>query len=159
MTTTIQKARGEDAIEIAELLRGLEVFAHLSDETPEATGLRIQEHLQLCLADASHTVLISRDASKRLTGYLSVHWLPYFILKAPEGFVSELFVDNASRGQGVGKRLLDVAKTEAEARGCSRLSLLNFRNGESYQRQFYAKNGWQERTDAANFVFPISTGN
>jgi hypothetical protein len=46
-------------------------------------------------------------------------------------------------------------KEEAKSRGCSRLSLLNMRDRESYQRAFYAKDGWEERTDAANFVFDL----
>jgi hypothetical protein len=29
------------------------------------------------------------------------------------------------------------------------------RDRESYQRAFYAKDGWQEREDAANFVFDM----
>ena len=37
-----------------------------------------------------------------LVAYAAVHWLPYLILRGPEGFVSELFVDQAARGQGVG---------------------------------------------------------
>jgi len=52
--------------------------------------------------------------------------------------------------------LLRVIETDARARGCQRLSLINLRNRESYQRQFYLKAGWRERGDAANFLFEIS---
>jgi hypothetical protein len=48
--------------------------------------------------------------------------------------------------------LLNAIETEARALGCPRLSLVNLRNRESYQRQFYVKAGWQERTEAANFT-------
>jgi hypothetical protein len=48
-----------------------------------------------------------------------------------------------------------VAKEEAKKRRCSRLSLLNLRNRESYQRGFYKKQGWTEREHVANFVFPL----
>lgn len=88
-------------------------------------------------------------------GYTAVHWLPYLILSGPEGYVSELFVAEAARGMGVGKALLTAVKRTAAARGCSRLQLLNMRNRESYQRRFYEKDGWQEREQAANFVYPI----
>jgi GNAT superfamily N-acetyltransferase len=73
-----------------------------------------------------------------------------------ERYVSELFVREAARGQNVGRRLLNLVQTEARRRGCARLSLINLRNRESYQRQFYVKAGWKERSEAANFVYPMS---
>ncbi len=48
-----------------------------------------------------------------------------------------------------------AVKAEAARRGCWRLSLLNMRGRESYERAFYAKDGWQEREDAANFVYEV----
>nr|RNJ69245.1 MAG: N-acetyltransferase [Leptolyngbya sp. IPPAS B-1204] len=76
-------------------------------------------------------------------------------LSAPEGFVSELFVDQAHRGQGIGSLLLDTVQTEARVRGCSRLMLVNSRERESYQRQFYQKQGWIERENIANFIYKL----
>jgi GNAT superfamily N-acetyltransferase len=74
----------------------------------------------------------------------------------PEGYVSELFVREPARGQGVGGQLLDAIESEARARGCTRLSLINLRQRESYRRQFYVKAGWQERGTAANFIYALS---
>ena len=73
-------------------------------------------------------------------------------MRGPEGYVSELFVRDGARGQGAGRELLRTVETEAKARGCQRLSLINLRRRESYQRQFYIKAGWQERAEAANFI-------
>ena len=91
-----------------------------------------------------------------MVGYAAVHWLPYLLLAGPEGYVSELFVRDSEQGKGVGTKLLEVVKREAEERGCSRLMLLNMRYRESYQRGFYKKLGWQEREDAANFVLQLA---
>jgi len=77
-------------------------------------------------------------------------------MAGPEGYVSELFVRDDARGQGVGRQLLRIIEVEARGRGCQRLSLINLRNRESYQRQFYLKAGWHERSEAANFVYAIS---
>ena len=46
--------------------------------------------------------------------------------------------------------------TKVLRRDCSRLSLLNNRQRESYQRGFYAKNGWEERSDLVNFIKKLS---
>jgi GNAT superfamily N-acetyltransferase len=77
-----------------------------------------------------------------LVAYAAVHWLPDLIYKGPEGFVSELFVDDAAGGQGIGARLLEVVKAEAGQRGCARLFFVNMRNRESYQRGFHQEQGW-----------------
>jgi GNAT superfamily N-acetyltransferase len=74
------------------------------------------------------------------------------MLKAPEGYVSELFVAESERGKGIGSQLLEVAKDEAKRRGCSRLSLLSIKHRESYKLGFYKKRGWTERKEASNFV-------
>jgi GNAT superfamily N-acetyltransferase len=155
MEILIRKAEPQDTPAIAELVRSLSLFAHITAETAQATQARVARHLALCLADDSHAVFVAQDPGGQVVGYGAVHWLPYLILTGPEGYVSELFVRAAHRGQGVGGRILEAIKAEAQRRGCSRLMLLNLRIRESYQRQFYAKQGWEERSEAANFILPL----
>ena len=144
----------EDADALGAFLKNLNHFRRLAPLSVPETQAQAGRQLPRCLADASHSVYLA-EANGEIAGYASVHWLPYLFLPGPEGFVSELFVAEAARGRGVGTQLLDAVKAEASARGCARLSLLNMRDRESYQRGFYAKNGWQERDDAANFVFDL----
>jgi GNAT superfamily N-acetyltransferase len=157
VTHTIRKAQPDDAAAIAALILGLGQFGHhfegLSDD--EACR-RVGRHLDQCLNDESHSVYVAADDAGLIAGYASAHWLPYLFLRGPEGFVSELFIAETARGQGLGGRLLQTVAQEARARGCSRLSLLNMRGRESYERGFYAKQGWQERPDAANFVLRLT---
>jgi GNAT superfamily N-acetyltransferase len=108
------------------------------------------------LANESHSTFVAEDPTGVVAGYSSVHWRPYLFMSGPEGFVSELFVSEGARGQGVGRELLRVIESEARARGCQRLSLTNLRDRESYQRQFYVKAGWRERAEAANFIYTLS---
>ncbi len=89
-------------------------------------------------------------------GYGTVHWMPTLFLSGPEGYVSELFVEETARGQGAGTELIRAVQAEAKERGCSRLVVLNNRQRESYKRGFYRKCGWEERLDAANFVWRLS---
>jgi GNAT superfamily N-acetyltransferase len=88
-------------------------------------------------------------------GYIAVHWLAYLFLPGLEGFISELFVREAARGAGVGRRLLEAVTQDAKKRGCYRLSLLNGRHRESYLRKFYEKLGWEERSIMVNFIYYI----
>ncbi len=155
MEIEIREAGLRDVPALTELLRSLGLFAHINAETPQATEERVRKHLALCLSDDSHLILVSQLSTGELAGYCAVHWLPYLILAGPEGYVSELFIHEKFRGQGIGAQLLEAVQTEAQKRGCSRLMLLNMRKRESYQRQFYTKHGWEERPDAANFILPL----
>jgi GNAT superfamily N-acetyltransferase len=151
MEFRIRPAELSDAGAIAAILRELPWFESASKEPPEATGERVARLMAMCQRDSSHTVLAG-ECEGAVVGYASVHWLPYLILPAPEGYVSELFILASHRGQGLGKMLLDAVEHEARLRGCSRLSLLNGRHRESYAREFYRKIGWTEREAMANFV-------
>ena len=155
MDIQIRKAKTTDVPAISNLLRSLNLFAPINNEEAQSTQQRVQKHFELCISDDSHLILIAQTTQGEITGYCAVHWIPYLILTGPEGFVSELFISEQFRGKGIGANLLEAVKVEAQHRGCSRLMLLNIRNRDSYKRQFYSKHGWEERPDAANFVFQL----
>lgn len=152
MSADIRKAQLQDAAALANLLQALGWFAHLTSEPSESVQKQIAYHLELCNADASHSVYVAEKGGE-IFGYVAAHWLPYLFLPAPEGFISELFVAESVRGQGIGTQLLEAVKIEAQERGCSRLLLLNSRSRDSYKRKFYEKQGWKERETMANFVY------
>ena len=152
MEIEICKAEQRDVARIAEILRELGWFAEITAETPAETQVQIAKELKLCQADDSHCVYVARAAGEAVLGYVSVHWLPYLLHKGPDGYISELFIRESARGQGIGARLLETVEAEALRRGCTRLMLLNFRQRESYQRAFYSKHDWEERPQAATFI-------
>ena len=154
--TTIRKATIDDARELALLLRGIGWFEKFNAAEIEASTGQVRARLEQCLADDSHLILVAEDADAKIAAYSSVHWLPYLFMTGPEGYVSELFVSAAARGRGIGRELLGAIEKAARARGCQRLSLTNLRTRESYRRQFYNKAGWCERSEAANFIYPLS---
>ena len=147
----------DDAPAISKILRDLGWLEHLQEESFQETEQRIQKHIALCLQDESHTMFVAENSHGEVIGYTAVHWLPYLLLKAPEGYVSELFIADSERGKGIGSQLLEVVKEEAKRRGCSRLSLLSITHRESYKRGFYTKRGWTEREDASNFVLVLES--
>lgn len=156
MDIQIRRAEAKDGPAIAELLRSLGSVGHIDAETPRTTKERVTRHLAMCNADNSHSVYVAQDPAGKIVGYGSVHWLPNLLLAGPEGYVSELFLLGSHRGQGIGSQLLELMKAEARRRRCSRLMLINRRTRESYQRQFYRKQGWEEREEVANFVYRLS---
>lgn len=153
MQTKIRAATEDDAPSIAGILKSW--IPRLAAEPDSVTAERISRHLRLCRADNSHSLTVAEDSAGSVVGYVAVHWLPYLLLGGPEGYVSELFIHPEAQGHGIGTQLLEVVKQEGLERGCDRLMLLNIRTRESYQRGFYKKLGWQERPDAANFVYSL----
>ncbi len=156
MTFHIRLAKLDDAAKLADLIIGLGWFQHhFGSASNEVIQDQICQRLLLCLADNSHSIYVAENPDGDIVGYVAVHWLPYLFLPGPEGYVSELFIRESARGQGIGSRLLEVVKAEAVKRGCSRLCLLNMRSRESYQRGFYAQRGWEERPEAVNFILRL----
>ncbi len=148
----LRKATIDDAAELASLLRGIGWFEYLQRQSKDEAREHVKAQLARCLADESHFTYVAESDDGKIIGYISAHWIPYLFMRGSEGYVSELFVRDGVRAQGVGRQLLDLVTMEAKRCGCARLSLVNLRNRESYQRQFYIKAGWRERTEAANFV-------
>lgn len=149
MNVIVRPAQAQDAAGIAAILQEMGWFAHYGEITPE----RVSHQLKLCLGDDSHSVYLAESPAGEIVGYGAVHWLPTLFMPGGEGFVTELFVKEAARGHGVGAALLEAFIAAGQQRGCTRLSLLNNRQRESYRRGFYTKQGWQERDVMANFVY------
>ena len=149
MDVQVRKARARDIAQLTELLG--ELFPARAEPAEVAERLKVYVPQLVSGENAALFVAETRDA--RLVGYASVHWLTYLFLNAPEGFVSELFVRSEARGQGLGRRLVAAVKLEAQARGCTRLHLVNIKERESYKRGFYPQLGFAERPDVADFIY------
>lgn len=156
MEIPIRRAVIGDAPQLAKLLQRIGWFEAFRSRDLQDSIAQVESRLRQCLADTSHSVYIAEWPHGEIAGYASVHWLPYLFMAGPEGYLSELFLRDDARGQGMGRQLLKNIEAEARTRGCQRLSLMNLRTRESYQRQFYLKAGWHERSEAANFVLTLS---
>ena len=153
MNFTIRSAQFIDCAALADLLREVGWFEFINSKSVAEATVHVEGHLAECLADESHSVYVGLDEAGSVMGYISVHWLAYLFLPGPEGYVSELFLRPSARGQGLGAELLETIKAEALERGVYRLSLLNNRSRESYERGFYQKHGWEERQIMSNFIY------
>ena len=150
---SIRPAVETDVPELASLLREIGFFETFNALSPKEAVAQVRRQLISNLKDESHSVYVILDLGGKLQGYAAVHWLPYLFHPGREGYISELFVREEVRGQGLGQAMLEVVKKDARQKGCHRLSLLNNRERESYHRRFYQKQGWEEREGMANFVF------
>jgi len=151
-TIHIRPARQEDLGVVAALWRELDWLPSLRVLPQERLQEAMAQRLAQCQASGDHVVLVAQGDDGEVLGYAAMHYLPYLMLPGPEAYVSELFVTAAARGRGVGKLLLGHLEELARDKGCARLMLFNGRDRESYAREFYKKQGWQERPVIANFV-------
>ena len=123
---TLRRAGPEDAYACAAILNGwINETPWMPRVHPFADILRHYREFVL----KTRRVMIAMGA--RPLGFLG--------LDEAEGFITSLFIDRAARGRGVGKRLLDEAKT-ARPQG---LSLWTFVANRGALR-FYAREGFVE---------------
>ena len=149
---TIRTAQPGDASALAQLLQNIGWFDRFTQGTPAEHATHIEA---LLAPNPRQLQLLACDAQGQVLGYCAVHWLPIAILQGWEGYVSELFIADSARGMGAGRQLLQHAVAAAHAQGCRRIWLVNNRDRDSYQRGFYARQGWAEQAQAARFVLNL----
>ena len=107
-----------------------------------------------CIGQPGHEIIVAAAAGE-VVAYVVVHWVPFPMLGGREAYVSDLIVRADWRGHGLGNRLMEAVEEWAEAMGCQRLMLNNRVDAESFERGFFAKAGFRQRTEFANFVKPL----
>lgn len=151
----IRSAQPHDAEGICQLLASVGWFYRYASEEPTAHAERVRE--LIAQAGERSLLLVAHDRTHGVVGYCATHWQPLAILQGWEGYVSELFVSDAVRGQGIGRKLLQAATEAARARGCTRIWLVNSKERPSYKRGFYAQQGWSEHPQLARFALNLET--
>lgn len=151
----IREATSGDLPGILSVAQDVAWLSHVVPAQGEAPQMARQ--LELCLEDQARLVLVAQ-ANGDLAGFSVGHLQPYLILPTRECYISELFVGAGHRGRGVGSALLASMEQWAKDNGCYRLMLINGKTRQAYQRGFYAKRGWQERPEVANFVKDLGGG-
>ncbi|PHJ69188.1 hypothetical protein VF14_03385 [Nostoc linckia z18] len=154
MDFTIRKAKETDAHAIAEILQELGWHDWVNSNPHDKVVSQIQRHICMCARDDSHSVYVA-ESQRGVIGYITVHWIPCLFIEKLRGYVSDLFVQRDSRGQGVGTRLLAVVISEAQLRRCHSITALTRRERESYKKGFYAKQGWVERGNVVDFIYEL----
>jgi GNAT superfamily N-acetyltransferase len=107
VSPTIRDARRDDSAAIADLLGQLGYPADA-----EAVSARIRR-----LLDAGDRLVVA-DVDGHVVGLASLHVSPSLEYDEPAGKLAALVVDEAHRGAGIGRLLVEEMEAEARGRGC-----------------------------------------
>lgn len=116
---------------------------------------RVFSCLQAMEKSKEVTLLLAIEPNSTVIGYILIQWLKELWTDFPEAFISSFYVRQSWRLKGVGTHLLEAAIQEVKKRHCLRLFLENKQDNPIYQKKYYPKRGWKERTDVSIFEFPI----
>ena len=151
----VREVKETDAVSLALIIRELGWFTHLDRESFPETVDGMKSQIDISKSDERSFHFVAESKDDNIVGYVGVHFFPCFFLPSFEGYISELFVKEDNRGQGIGRLLMNRVVALAKEKKCHRLTLVNSRTRESYRRGFYEKMGWQEREKVASFVFKL----
>ena len=150
--TTIRPLNPSDVTAIMQLHRELGW-----NPAFKADGSTLKQRLEALITEENALLLVA-ERKGQVVGYIHGEIVTYLLFAGREMLVSELFVMEKMRGQGVGKALLNTIETEAVHHKCFRISVLNSRERESYKRGFYPALGYEERPHTANFTKRLDWG-
>ena len=101
------------------------------------------------LADATYSGFILEDGGESIAGIglMVIDWPPHpnHPTEARRGYILNVFVEPAHRGQGLARRLMDLAEAEVARRGVSFLVL----HATPMGRPAYEKWGWSAGPEMA----------
>jgi GNAT superfamily N-acetyltransferase len=105
----------------------------------EATAL--QRRLSELLSDRTYGLAWVAEQEGRLIGYLLAAFVFSFEYGGRMAEVDEFFVDEASRGRGIGRRMLETARQALQQAGCAALQL-QVADANRQAQNFYSSLGF-----------------
>ncbi|MDR3688159.1 MAG: GNAT family N-acetyltransferase [Fimbriimonas sp.] len=91
------------------------------------------------LVDVNKSLFLVVEEESTVVGYLLGYVLPTLFANGPVLEIVELVVDEACRGKGLGKQLVDSALTEAWTKGCVEVVVPTRRAGAFYRGLGFAE--------------------
>ena len=145
----------EDIKNVYEIIQHSGLFTtydHLSEDTIRKQFQWSQQHNNT-MPNHEHYVI---DVDGVCVGYIAVHWLETFLYVKPEGYISELFIHDKFRGQGLGTALLKFIVDKAIEKECYRIWLINVNGSESHLRKYYHKQGWTHDENDMRYILYLN---
>ena len=88
-------------------------------------------------------IFVAEDENGKLAGFIHLQIETDYFRDEKYGYISDLAVDAAFEGQGIGRKLLETAEEWARAKGYRLLALYVF-SGNRRARLLYEKYGFKE---------------
>ena len=153
----IRKASTKDIPRIKELLQQvLEIHANIRpDIFIPGTTKYTEKELEDILSDENRPIYVATSEEDTCIGYafcilknqpFSSNMVPFKSL-----FVDDLCVDQNTRGQHIGEKLIDHVKEEAKKMGCYEVTLYVWAGNTSAEK-FYEKMGFQTKERQLEYI-------
>lgn len=126
-------------VQKADLSRITDLLAQLGYP---ATADQVRGRLNRWLTDR-HSVLVAAEVDGAVAGVAALHAIPLLERDESRGRLVALVVDEAYRGHGVGRVLMDRVEREARGLGCRDLEITSARDRAAAQR-FYLGLGYED---------------
>ncbi|MRT04195.1 GNAT family N-acetyltransferase [Ewingella americana] len=129
----IRDALAADAPIVTQLLTDLDYPNDSQDVAVRIVSMANNPDSRLLLAEEQGTVV----------GFISLHFIPQIALAGEFCRISYLCVSDASRGGGIGQKLVDEAERLSIERGCDRMEV-HSHSRRVRAHQFYARAEYEE---------------
>ena len=136
----IRSCTQEDLPAVLELMQQLGEFAHSETEFNLDHFRRL--FAEMSAAPAVYLNLVG-EIDGQVCGFLSLVFYTSFFHKVGTALINELVIDRVRRGQGLGRRLIDAAISEARSRGLDEIEVGTEKSNLAAQ-QFYHNSGFSE---------------
>ena len=117
--TAVWVAGAGDAATVARLIGGFRDW--LGSDHPSDGSLA--ESVALLIGDPNTEFLLAGEGHDAATGVCQLRYRHSVWTATPDCWLEDLYVDDAARGQGLGRALVEAAFERARARGARRIEL------------------------------------
>tara|TARA_R110000868_G_scaffold1683_3_gene13538 strand:- start:6907 stop:7353 length:447 start_codon:yes stop_codon:yes gene_type:complete len=114
----IQAATAADLDELSEMFGAYLAFYQMVK--PQA---QVRDFLTARLSNADSTIMLARDEQGQALGFIQLYAFFASLALQPAWLLSDLYVCEPARRQGVGEALMNAARAHAEATGACGLQL------------------------------------
>ncbi len=136
----IRKCQATDIDSLLHLMAQLGEFAH-GDHLPDAA--QFEQHFKSMEKSPEIYLNLVGVNGEKVAGFLSMIFYRSFLHKVGSALINELVVDETTRGQGIGRKLVEAAMAEARERGMDEIEV-GTETDNLAARQFYHAAGFDE---------------
>jgi ribosomal protein S18 acetylase RimI-like enzyme len=105
---------------------------------------------------AGESVIYVAAGPAGLLGFVQLYPSFWSVAGCRSWILNDLFVAPGHRGSGVGRALMDAARTHAEQSGAGGLDLFTQKSNHTAQR-LYAAAGWKREDEFCHYELPLPT--